>query len=202
MTPTPATAAGLAAPLERALARHAAELVRTPAVQVALDELGPSHAGLIRDVVPRVVALPALVEVLRRLVAEGVSIRDLAAVLEGLALVPATATRDAATLAEHVRGHLGRGHLRRGGGARHGRGLDRRSDDRGGAARRDRGAMAGRSSRSSPAWPGTSSSRCAPRSASRAWCWSRATSAATSRPCSTPSCRASRWSRRTSCRPG
>ena len=108
LTPAVATAAGLAATVDDALARHAAELVRTVAVGGQLDELGAGHAGLVRDVMPRVVALPTLVEVLRRLVAEGVSIRDLAAVLEGLALVPATLARDPATLAEHVRGHLAR----------------------------------------------------------------------------------------------
>lgn len=105
---TPTSAAGLRPLLDGALGRHAAELVRAPAVDAALDELGASHAGLVRDVIPRVVALPQLVAVLRRLVGEGVSIRDLGAVLEALAQVPATAARDAATLAEHVRAHLGR----------------------------------------------------------------------------------------------
>lgn len=108
LTPAAATADGLAAPIEQALASHAAALIRSAAVGAQLDELGVSHAGLVRDVVPRVVALPGLVEVLRRLVGEGVSIRDLAAVLEALALTPATAPRDPGSLAEHARAHLGR----------------------------------------------------------------------------------------------
>jgi type III secretion protein V len=107
LTPAPTTA-GLQAALEPALARHAAELVRASVVAAQLDELGAAHAPLVRDVVPRVAALPLLVEVLRRLVREGVSIRDLPAVLEALALAPASGPRDAAMLAEHARGHLGR----------------------------------------------------------------------------------------------
>jgi flagellar biosynthesis component FlhA len=99
----PHVAGELEAALDSALARHGHELVRAGAVQAALDELGPSHAGLVRDVVPRLAPLPVLVEVLRKLVREGVSIRDLAGVLEAVALAPAGGARDAASLAEVAR---------------------------------------------------------------------------------------------------
>ena len=95
----------LAAPLARALRGCAAELVRAGAVQAMLDDLGPGQAPLVRDVVPRVASLGTLTEVLRRLVREGVPIHDLGAILEALAQVPASAPRDAAALAEAVRGH-------------------------------------------------------------------------------------------------
>ncbi len=106
--PAPRVAGELEARLDGSLARHAHELVRAGNVQAALDELGPGHAALVRDVVPKLATLPVLVEVMRRLVREGVSVRDVAGVLEALALAPAGGARDAATLAEVARAHLGR----------------------------------------------------------------------------------------------
>ncbi len=103
-----ARARELGAVVDDALGRHASELVRSSGVQAALDELGPGQAALVREVVPKVAPLPVLVEVLRRLVREGVSVRDLAAVLEGLAQAPAGGGRDAGALAEVARGHLQR----------------------------------------------------------------------------------------------
>lgn len=106
--PAPRLADELAAPLATALARCADELVRAGGVQAALDELGPGQAALVRDVVPRVASLAVLTDVLRRLVREGVAIHDLGAVLEALAAAPTGGPRDAATLAELVRGRTGR----------------------------------------------------------------------------------------------
>jgi len=66
----------------------------------------------VREVVPRVVALPVLAEVLRRLVREEVPIDDLAAVLEAIALAPAPTGGFTAqalpALVEHLRGQLRR----------------------------------------------------------------------------------------------
>ena len=84
----------------RALRRIAHELVTLESTQVRLDELAATHPATVREVVPRLVTLPALVEVLRALVREQVSIRDLAAVLGGVAAAPAG---DPAGLAEKVR---------------------------------------------------------------------------------------------------
>lgn len=106
--PAPRVAGELEARMDDAVARHAGELLRAGTVQAALDELGPGHAALVRDVIPRIAPLPVFVEVLRRLVREGISVRDLAGVLEALALAPAGSARDAATLAEVARAHLGR----------------------------------------------------------------------------------------------
>ncbi len=54
-------------------------------VQAALDQLEPSHGALIDAVTPRPVSLARLTGVFKRLVGEGVSIRDFRAVLEALA---------------------------------------------------------------------------------------------------------------------
>jgi type III secretory pathway component EscV len=62
--------------------------------------------------VPRVIALPALAEVLRTLVREQVPIDDLAAVLEAIALAPAPqggfTAQALPALVEHLRGQLRR----------------------------------------------------------------------------------------------
>jgi type III secretion protein V len=65
--------------------RYASSFVGLAEVQHALDQLEPSHGALIDAVIPRPVPLAALTGVLRRLVEEGVSIRDLRGVLEALA---------------------------------------------------------------------------------------------------------------------
>jgi type III secretion protein V len=97
---------------ERALRRVAHELVTIDAVQARLDELAATHPAAVREVVPRIASLPVLVEVLRQLVREQVSIRDLAAVLGGLAAQQAPAggfgASDASALAERVRATLQR----------------------------------------------------------------------------------------------
>jgi len=102
----------LAAAVARALRRVAHELVTIDAVQVRLDEVATTHPAAVREVVPRIAPLPVLVEVLRQLVREQVSIRDLAAVLGGLAAQPAPAggfgAADAPALAEKVRAALRR----------------------------------------------------------------------------------------------
>ncbi len=92
--------------VDRALRRLADELVTIDATQARLDELTGSHPAAVREVVPRLVTLPVLVEVLRGLVREGVSIRDLAAVLGGIARHPDT--KDPTVLAEQVRATLRR----------------------------------------------------------------------------------------------
>jgi len=59
-------------------------------------------------VVPRVVSPAVLADVLRRLVAEGVSLRNLKEVLGALAERPTAAERDPGALTEHVRAALRR----------------------------------------------------------------------------------------------
>ncbi|HMI93162.1 MAG TPA: flagellar biosynthesis protein FlhA, partial [Polyangiales bacterium] len=87
--------------------RHAAELFGLDQAQRWLDELERGAPALVRAVVPKPVALPLLCEVLRRLLAEGVSIRPRERILEALAAVAAV-SGDAGALTERVRARLQR----------------------------------------------------------------------------------------------
>ncbi len=89
------------------LRRRAADFLGLSETQRLLDELEGVHPATVRAVVPKPVPLTLLADVLRRLVEEGVSIRDLRAVLEGLAVVAAN-EKDALQLTEFVRGQLRR----------------------------------------------------------------------------------------------
>jgi type III secretory pathway component EscV len=102
----------LAQQLPAALAPLVPELLGVDRV-AALVERTAAHAPvLVKEVIPRVVALPVLAEVLRQLAREGVPIDDLASVLEAIALAPQPAGGfTAATvpaLVEHLRGQLRR----------------------------------------------------------------------------------------------
>ena len=72
----------------------------------------PHAPILVREVVPRVVALPVLAEVLRELAREQVPIDDLASVLEAIALAPAPqggfTAQSVPALVEQLRGQLRR----------------------------------------------------------------------------------------------
>jgi type III secretion protein V len=86
---------------------RAADFVGIAETQALLDELEQLAPAVVRQVVPKPVPLPLLADVLRRLVEERVSIRDLRAILEALAQV-AGADRDPLNLAEFVRAQLRR----------------------------------------------------------------------------------------------
>jgi type III secretion protein V len=102
----------VAGQLPGALAPLAAELFTIDAVAALVERAAGRAPVLVREVVPRVVGLPVLTEVLRMLAREQVPLGDLAAVLDAIAVAPAPAggftARDAAPLAEHVRGALRR----------------------------------------------------------------------------------------------
>lgn len=93
----------------------ASELLRTRAadflglaeVQRMLDELEQFAPATVRNVVPKPVSLTLLTDILRRLVEERVSVRDLRAILEALANV-AQADKDPLNLTELVRAQLRR----------------------------------------------------------------------------------------------
>jgi type III secretion protein V len=92
----------------RALLRtRAADFLGLAEVQRMLDELEQVAPATVRNVVPKPVSLTLLVDVLRRLAEEGVSIRDLRAILEALATMAAT-EKDPLTLTELVRSQLRR----------------------------------------------------------------------------------------------
>jgi type III secretion protein V len=90
-----------------ALERRAQDFLGLSEVQALLDELEQISPASVRQVVPKPVTLIQLTDILRRLVEERVSIRDLRAIVEALSLVGA-AEKDPLTLAEFVRAQLRR----------------------------------------------------------------------------------------------
>jgi len=97
------------------LATHLTELIKANMsdllsygeVQKLLKELPKEQSELIKDIVPAQVTVSGIQRVLQILLAERVSIRDLATILEGIA-DGLSATRNPAMLAEHVRARLSR----------------------------------------------------------------------------------------------
>ncbi|MEN9581600.1 MAG: hypothetical protein RJA70_4609, partial [Pseudomonadota bacterium] len=89
------------------LRARASDYLGISETQVLLDKLEQVSPATVRQVTPKPVSLPLLADVLRRLVEEGVSIRDLKGILESLAQV-ATADKDPLNLTEYVRSQLRR----------------------------------------------------------------------------------------------
>jgi type III secretion protein V len=98
--------------LPAALAPLAAELLTVDRVAARVERTAAIAPLLVREVIPRVVALPVLAEVLRSLAREQVPQGDLAAILEAIARAPAPpggfTANDTAQLSEHLRGQLRR----------------------------------------------------------------------------------------------
>ncbi|HEY3802368.1 MAG TPA: flagellar biosynthesis protein FlhA [Kofleriaceae bacterium] len=98
--------------LPDAIAALAGELLGVDRTAQLVERAAVHAPVLVREVVPRVIALPMLADVLRRLVREEVPIDDLAAVLEAIALAPAPAggftAQAVPALVEHLRGQLRR----------------------------------------------------------------------------------------------
>ncbi len=84
------------------LRQRAADFLGLAETQSLLDQLEQIAPATVRQVVPKPVSLTQLADVLRRLVEERQSVRDLKGILEALALV-AHAERDPLNLAEFVR---------------------------------------------------------------------------------------------------
>jgi type III secretion protein V len=89
------------------LRARAADFLGLAEVQRMLDELEQFAAATVRNVVPKPVTVVLLSDVLRRLVEEGISVRDLRGVLEALSTV-AIQEKDALNLTEYVRAHMRR----------------------------------------------------------------------------------------------
>lgn len=89
------------------LDQRAQDFLGLSETQNLLDELEQIAPASVRQVVPKPITLVQLTDILRRLVEERVSIRDLRAILEALSLVGA-AEKDPLTLAEFVRAQLRR----------------------------------------------------------------------------------------------
>jgi type III secretion protein V len=96
--------------VDRALAAlrgRAADFVGIAETQTLLDQLEQVAPATVRQVVPKPVTVTLLSDILRRLVEEGVSIRDLKGILESLAQVAAV-DKDPLNLTEFVRSQMRR----------------------------------------------------------------------------------------------
>jgi flagellar biosynthesis protein FlhA len=93
--------------LTELLKTNMSELLSYGEVQKLLKELPKEQADLLKDLVPALITTSGIQRVLQILLAERVSIRDLATILEGIA-DGITGTRNPVLLAEHVRMRLSR----------------------------------------------------------------------------------------------
>jgi type III secretion protein V len=89
------------------LRRYGHELFGLEETQGLLDGLERSHPALVREVVPKLISPVLLTDILRRLVEEGISLRNLRDILGALAEW-APHERDPVALTEHVRAALRR----------------------------------------------------------------------------------------------
>ncbi len=97
----------IATHLTETIRRHGRDLLGRQEVQALLDHLKPTHPSVVEALVPQLLPLGVVQKVLQHLLAEGVSIRDLATILEALADAAST-TKDPLLLTEYVRQALGR----------------------------------------------------------------------------------------------
>ena len=86
---------------------HVSELLNHVEVSKLLRELSKEHAELVKEVVPSQINTTGIQRVLQFLLAERVSIRDLGAIVEGIAEV-AGSVKNPRDIVEHVRARLGR----------------------------------------------------------------------------------------------
>jgi flagellar biosynthesis protein FlhA len=93
--------------LTETIRAHAAELLTRQETRQLLDRLKEHNAAVVEEVVPDVLTVGEIQRVLQALLHEGVSIRDLGAIVEG-AGDKARVTRDPVLLAEYARQALGR----------------------------------------------------------------------------------------------
>ena len=93
--------------LTEAIRANAAELLTRQETRELLDRLKESNAAVVDEVVPDVLSLGEIQRVLQALLREGVSIRDLGAIIEAIG-DKARLTRDPGVLAEYARQALGR----------------------------------------------------------------------------------------------
>ena len=93
--------------LTETIRAHAAELLTRQETRQLLDQLKEVNAAVVDEVVPDVLSLGEIQRVLQSLLREGVSIRDLGAIVEAIG-DKARLTRDPAMLAEYARQALGR----------------------------------------------------------------------------------------------
>ncbi|MCC7384686.1 MAG: type III secretion system export apparatus subunit SctV [Deltaproteobacteria bacterium] len=95
----------IALTLFRVVRRHAKDLLGLQEVSDMVDRLEKAYPALVKEVVPKLLSLSQLADVLRRLVEEHISIRDLKTIVEALADCSSRES-DAVTLTEAVRAAL------------------------------------------------------------------------------------------------
>ncbi len=93
--------------LTETIRTHAAHLLTRQDVRQLLDQLKEINEAVVTEVVPDVLSLGEIQRVLQSLLSEGVSIRDLGAIVESVG-DKARITRDPSLLAEYARQALGR----------------------------------------------------------------------------------------------
>jgi flagellar biosynthesis protein FlhA len=93
--------------LTETIRSHAAHLLTRQDVRQLLDQLKEINEAVVTEVVPDVLSLGEIQRVLQSLLSEGVSIRDLGAIVESVG-DKARITRDPSLLAEYARQALGR----------------------------------------------------------------------------------------------
>lgn len=95
--------AALRAATQAALGPVVHALLSVDDVAALVTRTAATQPVLVREVVPRLLALPALAELCRELVREGVPVADLGSVLAAVATAPSAALAEPARLLEHVR---------------------------------------------------------------------------------------------------
>lgn len=93
--------------LTETIRSHASELLSRQDVKTLLDQLKQSNSAVVEEVVPDVLSLGEIQRVLQGLLAEGVAIKDLSAILEAIG-DRARVTREVGLLTEYARQALGR----------------------------------------------------------------------------------------------
>ena len=93
--------------LTEVLKSHMAELLSYAETKKLLDDLPAEHKKLVEELIPSQISVTGVQRVLQTLLAERVSIRDLPAILEGIAEAVGH-TKNALYITEHVRARLAR----------------------------------------------------------------------------------------------
>lgn len=93
--------------LNHVILNHAAELLGRQETQALLDHVGKESPKLVEDLVPKLLPIGTVQRVLQNLLEEGVNIRDMRSIIEGLA-EHAPRTQDPVQLTTRVREALGR----------------------------------------------------------------------------------------------
>jgi flagellar biosynthesis protein FlhA len=93
--------------LTETIRKHASDLLTRQETRELLDQLKAHNAAVVEEVVPDVLSVGEIQRVLQGLLREGISIRDLGAIVEGIG-DKARLTRDPTMLSEYARQALGR----------------------------------------------------------------------------------------------